>query len=109
MAVGVDFELLERLKEALMAEIEDHGISEKDLALLLEDNPNYINNAVETLAEEVYDLINDYVSDTVESDISEIVDAQPESGEDSPNEEELTTVDSGLAVDYDEKIEWNKK
>lgn len=109
MAGGVNFELLERLKEALMAEIEDHGISEGDLALLLEDDPDYINNAVESLAGEVYDLINDYVSDTIENDVAEIVEARPESEEDSPKEDDLSSVDSSIDIDYNEKIEWNKK
>lgn len=110
MSGRVDFDLIEKLKEALIAEMEDHGIGEKEVALLLEDNPGYIDDAIDDILSEVYQLINDYVTDTVEADIAEIMDAQPESEEDSPKEEEEECKEAvPLTVDYNEKIEWNKK
>jgi len=110
MSGRVDFDLIEKLKEALITEIEDHGIGEKELALLLEDNPGYIDDAIDDILSEVYQLINDYVTDTVEADIMEIMEAQPESTEALPKEEEEEErkVAVPLTIDYDEKIEYSR-
>jgi hypothetical protein len=106
MPVEVDFELIEKIKELLEAEMREQAIDDEGLALLLEDDPGYIADAIESLIQDVYGLITDFVSDQLEVDIQIIMDKTGIENEDAELTEEPVVND--FVVEYDEKIEWKE-